>query len=648
MPTADSPSNVRSGVRSSSSPLAPSRERGQPDQSGGVKTLEAQPEPPTLPCYIITARSGGACERRPVSTAGELQAGISNLVNRDTHVAAPGPAVSTAALGKQTERVNDTTRPLITIRGLPGTLLSALLHSPLDVDPAFVEAHAAGACYRPLGRRRRYAHWDYPEMVVGHRQAMVDEQPCPGFEYRPAVPESLGADLARQPVVWPVADAHKALAAVFCRASLWEGRDVDVLFLDKPCWEGNGAWRKARRAGRLTGIQMPVSEKIGPNRDEWKGQEMPSLESILQESLTATHKDSVVFQVLEETVYEQWLELFEVLRPRARVARREEIPLEWRILQCLERNIDMARSIERSRTGTGNLERSCVSPDDWRSLMQRLQLRVAILAARPRRVTNREPGKAFQEGRAYIPSRGRSEADRPSSQGSDANQRALDRVTYLGGVLLPFSTVSGVLSMNESFEPGQPLFWVFWVATIPLTLFTVLVIYADKLRQVEVWAEVLDPSASVSEESDEEDEKSTKSGRADEMQGTEKGRRKTTPAFGIAKYDGDHQPETVTYSAGGDIVIDLGAPSTDFQHMSAEPAVPNREDWRTDSDHDLGGTSSDEDTPGEAALPITAGGAAYRPGWKKKQLGWKGAAMCILRIQKPLWALEGTPAAARR
>lgn len=639
MPTAASRSNAHSGAQSSNSRLTRSREHGQPDRSGAVENPEAAPEPPTPPCYVITARSGDVTERRPISTAGELQAEISNLVNRDTQAAALGPAVSTAAPGKQTESVNGTTRPVITIRGLPGMLVSAVLQSPLDVDPAFVEAHAAGTTYRPLGPRRRrgsraarYAHWDHPELVVGHRQAMADEQSCPGFEYRPAVTEPPTADLARQPVVWPVADSHNPLAAVFCRASLWEGRDVDVLFLDKPCWEGNGAWRKARRAGKLTGIQMPMSQKAGPNRDEWKGQEMPSLETILQESLATAHGGSGVFQVLEETVYEQWLELFEVLRPRAKEARRGEIPLEWRILQCLERNIDMARSNERSRNGTGNMQRFCVSPGDWGSLMQRLQLRVEILAAHSRRVTNREPGKAFQEGRAYIPSRGRSEADRPSSQGSEANQRALDRVTYLGGVLLPFSVVSGVLSMNESFEPGQPLFWVFWVATIPLTLFTVLVIYADKLRQVEVWAEVLDPSSSVSEEHDEDDEKSTKSSGADEVQETEKGRRKTTPAFGLAKYYISHQPETVNYSAGGDVIIDLGTPSADFQHMSTEPQVPEREDRRTDSDHDQGGTSSDEDT------------AAYRPGWKKKQLGWKGAAMCILRIQKPLWAMDGTPA----
>jgi hypothetical protein len=431
---------------------------------------------------------------------------------------------------------------------------------------------------------------------------------------------------------------------------------VDVLFLEKPCWEANGNLRKARRAGQVTGIKVPVSQELRPKRGEtivdtvavaqWQEQEIPNLERILQESLATAHKDSGVFQVLEETAYEQWLELFEALIPRERVVKPTEIPLEWRILQCLERNIDMAKSMARSRNGSGNAEFFLVvSPDDWGGLMQRLRTRVEMLAAFPLRVTHKKPGKALQEKRAYIPSRRRSEADPPSSQGSHANQRALDRVTYLGGILLPFSIVSGVLSMNESFEPGQPLFWVFWVATIPLTLFTVLVIYADKLRQVEVWAQVPDPSGSVS--SDDDDERSTKSGGRDDVQGTEKEKRKAMPAFGIPKYDMGHQPETVAYSAGGDVVIDLGTPTADIQQISANGPLRYREDRRRENDQEQEGTSSDEGTAGDVVLPMTTGETGHRPAWKKKQLGWKGAAMCILRMQKPLWVLDGMPAAAR-
>ncbi|KKY37341.1 putative cysteine protease domain-containing protein [Diaporthe ampelina] len=239
---------------------------------------------------------------------------------------------------------------------------------------------------------------------------------------------------------------------------------------------------------------------------------------------------------------------------------------------------------------------------------------------------------------SYVPSH-RPTAGTPSSQGSDDNQRALDRVTYLGGVLLPFSIVSGVLSMNEGFEPGQPLFWVFWVATIPLALLTVMVIYADKLRQVEVW-EVLGPGGS-----DSDDQGSTGSGGGDKAQETDKGKGRPTPVSGTSRYDRRQQHEAVTYSAGGDVVIDLGTPAAEMQQIPAGPRGTHGEGQRTDSDQDQEGLSSGEDTAEGVALPITADEARHRPAWKKKQLGWGGAAMCMLGIKKPLWVLDGTPVA---
>lgn len=628
--------------RSSRSHVTSAPEHGHPKRPGAVEPPEVKPEPPIPPCYIVAARGGGdICERRPVSTPGELQAQIYELVSQGTREAVVASGVFTAASGKQARGVEGAAKPLITIHGLPGAFVPILLDSPLDIDPAFVEAHAARRSYRPTGVRRRrgaraarYAHWDYPELVAGY---------CPKDS---------------QPVLWPVSDCDKGLAAVFCRASLWVSQDVDVLFLDKPRWGGRGTLRKARRAGHVAGNIASASREHRPKDDgakggnvgvaQWEGEEIPSLESTLQDSLTTTSKDSGVFQILEETAYEQWLELFEVLAPRRRVVKPERTPLEWQIMQALERNVDMAKSIAQSQNGSGNEEIFCADPDDWEGLMQRLRTRVEILAATCPGITHKRPGKIasgtpiHQERMIYVPRR-RPEADPPSSSGSDDNQRALDRVTYLGGVLLPFSLVSGVLSMNEGFEPGQPLFWVFWVATIPLTLFTVLVIYADKLRQVEVWAE--DPGGSDSDDG----EGSTKSGGGhNKVQEAEKRKPKSTPELGISKYNRPQQPGAVTYSAGGDVVIDLGTPTAGIQQISAESPGQYGEGQRTDSDEgqDQEGTSSDDDMSGEVEPPITAGEAAYRPGWKKDQLGWKGAAMCILKMRKPLRVLDGMPVAA--
>lgn len=585
-------------------------------------------------------------------TVAELRAELPGLTGRGTRSAAVASDVFVATSGEQPGAVENAARPLITIHGLPAAFLPILLDSPLDIDPAFVEAHAAGRSYRPLGVRRgrgaraaRYAQWEYPELVTGY---------CREYSLPPAESTAGVVDLACKPVVWRVSDTGKEqeLAAVFCRASLWVSQDVDVLFVDQPCWGERGPLMKARRAFKFVGNLKLVGQEHGLKDDErkrdgvavtqWKGEEVPTLESVLQDSLTSTHKENAVFQVLQETAYEQWVELFEVLTPRQRVVRPEKTSLEWRIMQALERNFDMAKSIARRQYGSGNTESFAAGPDDWGDLLQRLRTRVEILAATSPWVAHKKQGKTangtqiHEERISYVPSR-RTAADRPSPQGSEDNQRALDRVTYLGGILLPFSIVSGVLSMNEAFEPGQPLFWVFWVATIPLTLFIVMVIYADKLRQVEVW-EVLDPSSSDSDE-----QGSTGSGDEDKVQETEKGKRKPAPVFGTSGYDRRRQHGAATYSAGGDVVIDLGTPTAEMQQISVEPPEPYGEGPRTDSDQDQEATSSDEDTAEGVVLPAAAQEARHRPAWKKKQLGWGGAAMCMLKIKKPLWVLDGTP-----
>lgn len=664
MSSGPSQSNAHSDARSTRSPVIPIEEHTRPKQPEAVERPEVKPEPSTPLCFVVKARGGDTCERRPVSTAGELQAQISELINSDTKVAAVSPDVFTAASGTKARGAEGSARPLITIYGLPAVFVPVLLDSPLDIDPSFVEAHAAGRRYRPTGVRRgrgvraaRCARWEYPELVAGY---------CPkDSNFSPEFAEGV-VDTARQPVVRPVSEGPKGLAAVFCRASLWVSHDVDVLFLDKPRWGERGPLRKDRRVERATGnVGASASQKYrlkengttGDNVEvaQWKREDIPSLESILQDNLATTNKENGVLQLLEETAYEQWLELFEVLTPRRRMAKPGRTSLEWQILQALERNFDMAKNIARLRNGTAAGQSVGVGPDDWEGLIQRLRTRVEILAATCPVITHKRAGRTangapiHQERVTYVPRhRASPDADAPSSSsGSDDNQRALDRVTYLGGVLLPFSVVSGVLSMNEGFEPGQPLFWVFWVATIPLTLFTVLVIYADKLRQVEVWSEVLDPGGGGG--GSDSDGGSTKSGGADKMQETEKRKRRPTPEFIISKYNRPQQPEAVTYSSGGDVVVDLGTPTADIQQVTPESPGLFGEDRRTDSDEDQGqeGTSSDEDTAEEVGVPMSAGAARYHPGWKKEQLGWKGAAMCMLRMRKPLRVLDGMPVTAR-
>ncbi len=73
---------------------------------------------------------------------------------------------------------------------------------------------------------------------------------------------------------------------------------------------------------------------------------------------------------------------------------------------------------------------------------------------------------------------------------SDGNQRALDRLSYLGGVLIPLPIVSGILSMGDTYGPDGGRFYIFWAAAVTLAVFTVFLIYADTIRKAEVWFEI--------------------------------------------------------------------------------------------------------------------------------------------------------------
>ncbi|KAM3077235.1 hypothetical protein ACMFMG_003301 [Clarireedia jacksonii] len=65
-------------------------------------------------------------------------------------------------------------------------------------------------------------------------------------------------------------------------------------------------------------------------------------------------------------------------------------------------------------------------------------------------------------------------------------KQSINRVTYLGGVLLPFSIVAAIFSMGDTYSPGGSHFFVFWVIAIPICGITTAMIYADSIRRMTV------------------------------------------------------------------------------------------------------------------------------------------------------------------
>lgn len=604
-----------------------------------------------------------------------------------------GMAVSGAAREEADDRSRDKTRrekPRIILRGLAPDFVRVLLGMPsIGIDAGFIDAHAARRRYQPHYRRLgsaappppvAAAQWNYPELVGGLAQAM--------WRMGEGAELPIGDDLLGRAAVRAVSDCED-LAAAECRASVWVGEEVEVLFLDQPLWEDpRGMFRKARRRNATAAAaarRFDESEKMkgtGASPAE-ESEEIPGLEDALQEKMSssADATGSKLVDILEEAAYNKWLDFFEVLTPRQSPLIADGSSLEWRALQALEQNLDMAKRLTCVRRH-GPMD----SPPDWPSLLQCLRDRTALLATIPQspsprsHIPQEKRSKKFHaDNFTNLPvprrRRARSRPPPPAKSGSEENQRALDRVTYLGGILLPISIVSSVLSMNEDFEPGHSLFWVFWAAAVPLTLLTFAVIYADKLRSAEVWEEIgsLGAGSSLVNHVVEEEEEA-------EQVGKKKGKKKTKTYGEEEGGDPEHEkwgrlsvddrsrrhrqsnprPQAMAY-AGQDVVIDLSEAVAQPQPITLEPRTsshrPDEESNRRSSvflsvqhqrvsaDED-GHDDDDDDDDLDSDMYITRPENGDQPhAWRKKQLGWGGAAMCILRMQKPLRVEDGLPVA---
>lgn len=648
------------------------------------------------------------CVREPLPTPDVLRAFLEERLISDhdarpaTAAVAVAAAIVVVGAAKASEDVRSSERdvprgkPVLILRGLAPAFLRVLMDVPLGVDAAFVEAHAAKRRYRPrpgLAATAMAAQWNYPELVGGFARALWRRGEGAVLPIR---------DVLGRAAVRAVSDCED-LAAVECRASVWVTERVDVLLLDTPVWEDpGGLLKKARRKTVVTGTKTrdeeteekglwDVSSTTGQDED------IPSFEDALQEtmSLSADATGSKLVDILEQAAYDKWLDYFEALTPRQTPLVADGMSIEWRALQALEGNLDMAKRLAHDRRSHGG---STTTTDsllpDWLSLLQRLRDRVALLATVPPALgagphvpiaRNHRTLHADNFARLPIPPRQRSRSPPAAGPvtsggggGDDENQRALDRVTYLGGILLPISIVSSVLSMNQDFEPGQPLFWVFWAAAVPLTLVTFVIIYADKLRGAEVWVDAgsLDAGSSSSEDQGADGQ---------EEEEEEKGKKKktTTPDWNRLADHGRVQwtvdgrarmqrpppplpirPQAMAY-AGEDVVIDLSDAVAE-----SRPISPRRR-RRTSQESDDNTMDHHRPPPPSSSPPSSL--EPYQPSdnddqglqdpdmyvtrpaldgarphaWRKKQLGWGGAAMCILGMQKPLRVQDGLPVTPR-
>ncbi|KAI1102302.1 hypothetical protein F4804DRAFT_334401 [Jackrogersella minutella] len=450
------------------------------------------------PAYVLEWPDEGyeGCSRKRVNGAEELRAAIQQEE--------PNSSYFTRGQAADASR-------LFVIQGLPAEYLH-VLRDMLGVDARFLEAHVERRSYRPLARRRAdglgFACFEYPELLVPAKTvaATGDKQTASSVDIPRA---SVGVDVFGSGPAHVISSDGES--AVFCRASLWLNHKNNVLLLDRSAWsQPSSEFRKARyhvsfdpsHASAVFTGGKPNESSTDSNtlHSEYAGKdsdEIPSFETLLRECVKeewpgdSANEGVDIRTVVEDVAAHQWIEFFEALPMDLPCSRAETAALYWQVQKSLERNLS------NSEIRNKPLE-PAPSTSPWQLLLSRLSRRVSLLnhltpitdnfQLRPGTPSSLSPSQTQPLTAAALPP-GTPHRRTPSS-GDDANQHSLDRVSYMGGVLLPLSIVSSILSMSDPFGPGGSMFFVFWAASVPLVAVTILVIYADSIRKAEVWIEV--------------------------------------------------------------------------------------------------------------------------------------------------------------
>ncbi|EXM25093.1 hypothetical protein V3481_014566 [Fusarium oxysporum f. sp. vasinfectum] len=232
-----------------------------------------------------------------------------------------------------------------------------------------------------------------------------------------------------------------------CRASLMVKEQLPILLLDGLPFRISSRPYRPSRVPSNTRPDGKASSKRPPKRS--------GLEDSLWQALVDIRPTE---DLVAELIYDMWLQKLDSLPPLGS----DSVDVQWTIARVLETNADITRSMERRG------EFSTITSADWSNLAERLQRRIQLSVT-----------VALQ-----------AHAQQAQDDPKDSNSRSLDRIAYLGGLLLPLTVVSGILSIQSSYGPEGKSFWVFWLASGLSSLLAILIIYADHLRTLDVWMEV--------------------------------------------------------------------------------------------------------------------------------------------------------------
>ncbi|KAK4180346.1 hypothetical protein QBC36DRAFT_307398 [Triangularia setosa] len=584
------------------------------------------------------------------------------------------PLITPKSLAEQLKRDPNDGADVIVMHGLPPKYLDVLLVLG-GSDLGFLESFAARREYRPFARSELLNCQEFPS---NERQWCILEYPELVQGFKPLRLEKDETDTVHPPPVKALPSSNGKTFVVFCRMALRISHQGKLLLLDNPIWRRSWQARKAP-------WKTPVSYFLDPNglASYSEINEAGSFEQSLVSILNGETHHKCLTELLLDLAYDRWMELFEFLESPSHPVTDDTMAFWWQVLRSLELNEEEG------------------SPC-WRRLLDRVQRRISLLSlptskrpvplksasvpmlpisptshSSPRSPVSRrsaastpaailtpqpllQPKNDVREKtvtRFSTPSTAlraarlrRALAYHPSAE---ENRRALDRISYMGGILIPLPIISGILSMGEIFGPSGPRFWIFWAVSIPLAVISVLIIYADTIRKAEVWVEVA-PELVVSGRSPERFSVDSEGGMSDGPVDVEVQEHRTVTwrrhhhgeGHGSSSGEGLQQRPQASHDPGVVFVLNhdieeriIGLPP-ETAAMATAAVDP---EW----DEDIDDAVLDVLPPGRKKkrspiiLQRSEDGQEKPKAWKRQELGWYGAMKSVM-WKKPR-ALEDVP-----
>lgn len=256
-----------------------------------------------------------------------------------------------------------------------------------------------------------------------------------------------------------------------------------ILLLDSSEWK-YASFNNSRKRPRETQLSKALSHAL------WKYEDSVLTLEVLDRHLASCHAQSFeqITQVLSEIAIRQWMDFLRLSQKGAPLYSNTTEIIKSLLCSNLRMSKKLAATIPALKLQGSTYQ------DDWEFLLAKAKSIKSIPGQKNYKSiydgvsaaleTFKQTGtqdamqSLFDEynkiANTVADDNGKSEIDKQT-------ELSINRLQYLTGSLLPFSTVSGILSMGSRFAPGEKYFYIFWVLVIPLSA-SILIFIVGAIR----------------------------------------------------------------------------------------------------------------------------------------------------------------------